>query len=302
MIRRLPAIVVLACTLAAALLGAQRPIVIKTRVISVPVSVLDGRGRFVSGLSQADFELLDEGQLQELTSFSIEQTGFSAVLLLDVSASMRVRLLEVKRAAAEFVRQVGTDDRVMVMQFDQKVSTLADFSSDKAALERAVTQVALGDATALYDAVWTALAALQTSARADEAARRRRALVVLSDGDDTSSALTADEVLMKARRVDATVSALSLDRAGGSRRNPATPATLFLASLADMTGGQLLFPDVGDLRDSYRDLAEDLRRQYVLGYVPAEDGGARYRRITVRVKNRKNLQLRHRQGYYASTE
>jgi Ca-activated chloride channel family protein len=212
---------------------------------------------------------------------------------------MRARIDEAKQAALEFVRHVGPDDLVMVMQFDEKVSTLVQFTSDRAALEQAVSQVSLGDTTALHDAVWTALAALQARSSVDETARRRRAVVVLSDGDDTSSALAADEVLSKARRIDATVSALSLDMTARGRRNPEAPATLFLGSLADVTGGQLLFPGVGDLRESYRDLAEELRRQYVLGFLPDESaGGGRYRAITVRVKNRKNLQLRHRQGYF----
>ena len=278
----------------------QQPIVIRTRVISVPVSVLDRRARFVAGLRKEDFELLDEGQAQELTSFSVEQTGFAAVLLMDVSGSMGPRLRDAQRAALEFVRHVGPDDLVMVMKFDGTVAALGEFTSDRTALALAVQQVTVGDTTALYDAVWTALAALQARERLDEAARRRRAIIVLSDGEDTASALAPDEVIAKARRVDATVSALSLDPAANGRRTADAPATLFLGSLADVTGGQLLFPGVGDLADSYRDLAEELRHQYVLGYVPAETAGGRYRSITVRVKNRKNLQLRHRQGYYVT--
>ncbi len=279
---------------------AQEPIVIRTRVISVPVSVLDRRGRFVAGLKKEDFELLDEGQKQELTSFSVEQTGFAAVLLIDVSASMRLRLPEAQRAALEFVRHVGPDDLAMVMKFDATVAPIGEFTSQRTALEQAVSKVSLGDTTALYDAVWTALAALQARDRLDETARRRRAIIVLSDGDDTASALTSEEVLAKARRVDATVSALSLDSTANGRRTADAPATLFLGALADLTGGQLLFPGLGDLEDSYRNLAEELRRQYVLGYVPADSAGGRYRSITVRVKNRKNLLLRHRQGYYAT--
>jgi len=283
-----------------ALHAAQQPIVIRTRVISVPVSVLDNRGRFVSGLKKDDFELLDEGQTQELTSFGVEETGFAAVLLVDVSASMRARLPEAQRAALEFVRHVGKDDLAMVMKFDERVTPIGEFTADRTALEQAVTRVTLGDTTALYDAVWTALSALQARTGVDESARRRRAVIVLSDGDDTSSALKADEVLVKARRVDATVSALSLDFTAGGRRNPQAPATLFLGTLADITGGQLLFPGAGNLEDSYRDLAEELRRQYVLGYVPSETAGGRYRSISVRVKGRKNLFLRHRQGYYTT--
>ena len=279
---------------------AHQGFVIRTRVISVPVSVLDRRGRFVAGLKQEDFELLDEGQVQQLTSFSVQKTGFAAVLLIDASGSMQPRLREAQRAALEFVRQVGPDDLAMVMKFDGRVAPLGEFTSDHAALERAIGEVAAGDTTALYDAVWTALAALQARERHDETAKRRRAIIVLSDGEDTASALTADEVLAKARRFDATVSALSLDAAANGRRSASAPATLFLGSLADLTGGQLLFPGIGDLGDSYRDLADELRQQYVLAYVPADNPGTRYRTITVRVKNRKNLHLRHRQGYYTN--
>jgi Ca-activated chloride channel family protein len=251
-------------------------------------------------LKQEDFELLDEGRAQQLTSFSVQKTGFAAVLLMDASGSMEPQLRQAQRAALEFVRQVGPDDLAMVMKFDGRVAPLGEFTSDHAALQQAIGQVTAGDTTALYDAVWTALAALQARDRQDESAKRRRAIIVLSDGEDTASALTADEVLAKARRFDATVSALSLDPAANGKRSASAPATMFLGSLADVTGGQLLFPGIGDLGDSYRDLAEELRQQYVLGYVPDESSGSRYRTITVRVKNRKNVHLRHRQGYFTN--
>ncbi len=274
-------------------------LVIETRVVRVPVTVTDRRRRFVTGLQGADFEVLQDGLPQELTSFAIEDSGIAAVMLLDLSASMTARLPEARKAAVQFIRQLGPNDVLKIVTFDDAVRTLVDFSGDKARLEAAVLRVQASGSTALHDALWTALANLEARRAEDEAALRHRAIVVLSDGDDTASGLRAEEVLARARRVDAIISTLSLNRQG---MEPAVNAssTVFLKNLADMTGGQLLFPELNDLQRAYRDLADELRHQYTLGYVPKQnDPTMRYHRIEVRVKGRTNLTLRHRPGYFA---
>jgi Ca-activated chloride channel family protein len=299
---RLLLCVFLALAAAAAAPLAQQPgLVIETKVIGVPVTVLDRRGQFVPGLRARDFEILEDGVTQELTSFSIEDTGIAAVMLIDVSDSMIARLPEARRAALQFVRLMGPNDVLKIMTFDDRVRTLADFTSNQARLEAALSSIDVGGSTALHDALWTALATLDARRSVDEAAQRHRAVLVLSDGDDTASGLRYDEVLVRARRVDAVVSSLSLNR--DNQGNPAlnAPSTVFLRTLADQSGGQLLFPDLVDLERSYRDLADELRHQYSLGYVPKNsDVTTRYRRITVKVLNRGNFLLRHRQGYVAN--
>src|SRR5262245_12518121 len=290
-------------TLAAALAGAvivarAQVIDIKVDVIKVPVTVLDGRNRFVGGLKQADFELLEDNTAQDITSFAVEDSGIAAELLLDVSGSMTNRIEEVKRAASQFVRQMTAKDVAKILQFDEKVTPLSDFSADKATLEAAIMKAKTGGATAMYNALWTALADLQARRATDETEQRHRAIIVLTDGDDTASAIVPDEVMSRARSVDAIIYSLDLDRQAG---RPVTdgPSAVFLRELANQTGGQIYFPDVSDLQKLYRQLGDELRRQYVLGYVSSNTSGrTRFRSITVRVKNRKELKLRHRLGYF----
>ena len=281
--------------------GQQRGVtVIETEVIRVPVTVNDRRGRFIPGLKQQDFEVLEDNIPQELTSFTIEESGIAAELLIDVSGSMSYRLEEAKRAALQFVQQMTPKDVAKVVQFDDRVTPLSEFSSDKTVLSAAVAKASGGGATALYNAISTALDDLSARRKADEAEQRHRAIILLTDGDDTSSAINEDEVLSKAGRVDALVYALSLDRANGL---PVTdgPSAVFLNSLARQSGGQLQFPELANLGKFYRDLSDELRHQYVLGYVPTgSKAGARWHAITVRVKNRKDYRLRHRIGYFAT--
>jgi Ca-activated chloride channel family protein len=301
--RRSVLFVVLTLLAFVAVVGARaqrKPITITTEVIRVPVTVLDGRGRFVTGLKQEDFEVLENGTLQELTSFAVQDSDVTAVLLLDVSGSMGVRLEEAKRAAAQFVRQIGPRDLVKAAQFNDKVTSLSDFSTDKSELEGAVSKAKAGGGTALHNALWTALAELESRKERDEEDQRHRAIVVLSDGDDTASGVTTDEVMVRARRADVAIYALSLDRLN---EVPVTDsiAAIFLRELANQTGGQLLFPTMTSLQKTYRQLADELKHQYTLGYVPAgEATRSQWKTISVRVKNRKNLRLRHRLGYFAS--
>jgi Ca-activated chloride channel family protein len=281
----------------AALLAQQAPIIIRTEVISVPVTVFDNKGRFVAGLKQNDFELLEDRVAQTVTSFEVTESGVASELLLDVSGSMGPRLGDVKRAAQAFVRQMGPRDVARIVQFDERVTPLSDFTADKAVLDAAIGKARIGGATALYNAINRALADLVGRRDVDEKERRHRAVIVLTDGDDTASAERPDDVLTKARALDAMVYSLSLDRSDGRPVVDSTSA-LFLKELADTTGGQLWFPEVSDLSKVYRQLADELRQQYVLGYVSSNTASqARWRSISVRVTSRNNVRLRHRMSY-----
>lgn len=274
-------------------------ITINTNVISVPVTVLDERGRFVQGLTQQDFDVREDGLAQQITSFAMQEAGISIVLLMDVSGSMGALLDQAKRAAISFIRKLGPRDTIKIIQFDDKPTSLSDFSSNTTELEAAINSAKIGGATALYDSVYAALAHLQTRTSSDGSTPLHRAVIVLSDGEDSASALNSEEVLQKARSVDAVVLVLSLD-GSTAREVTANRSIYFLRSIVELTGGQLLFPEVSNLQRAYQDLSEELRHQYLIGYVPAENekSGQRYRRISVQVKNRRNVVLRHRQGYF----
>lgn len=303
--RRLPRLIVLCLATAASLSAQQRrqsdEDTIHAEVISVPVTVTDKNGRYIAGLKQQDFEVFDEGKPQSLTSFTVEESGVAAVLLLDVSGSMTSRLDEAKRAAIQFVRQLGPNDLVKIIQFDERVQVLSDFSNDKAQLEAAVNRAKVGGATAMHNAIYRALVdlkALKEHERKGES--RHGAVIVLSDGDDTASSMKSDEILQSAGRIDVLVYAVNLARSNG-RPVTDSPSAIFLADLARQNGGRMLTPEVSDLQREYKQLADELRHQYVLGYVPGEtQSRSRYHTILVRVKNRKGVTLRYRLGYFAT--
>ncbi len=276
----------------------QGRVVIETDVISVPTTVLDNRGRLIKGLQKEDFQLREDGVLQELTSFSMQESPIRVTLLLDVSGSMVDRIAEVKRAASQFMKYVGPNDLIKVIQFDHVVKPLVDFSGDPARLKDAIAAAKTeGGGTALHNALWAALADLEAKKASDEAEKRHRAIILLTDGEDTASAVTADEIVLKARRVDALIYSLSLEREHDKPvRNG--PASLVLKQLADLSGGDLQFPELSNLGRHYQDLADQLRQQYMLGYVSSSTSTHQgWRAIKVDV-NRRNLNLRYRQGYF----
>jgi VWFA-related protein len=280
----------------------QRPTIpIRVEIISVPVTVLNSRNRFEAGLKQSDFELREDGAVQEITSFAVTDSAVDAVLLIDTSASMTARLPETKKAAAEFIRQMGPNDATKIAQFDDKLTVLSDFTPDKSQLTLAVTKAKIGGQTTLRNALWTSLADLRRRPPDDQSGQRHRAILLLTDGEDTSSAVTEEEVMSDARRADVLVYSLSLERKDGQAVTDSQSA-IFLRELADQTGGRVFFPSPSDLPKVYRQLSEELRQQYVLGYVSSNTSArGRYRAITVRVKNKPNLKLRHRLGYFSDT-
>ena len=163
--------------------AAQRPDVIKvdTSLVTVPVVVTDGYSRFVTGLTRRDFRLQEDGVPQEIADFSSTEAPFNVALLLDASRSTRKKLGTIRRAALDFIRQLQPQDRVLIVTFDERVRFLSDFTSDRKELERVVNAVETGYATSLYDAIH------RTVVEKLAPLPGRKAIVVLTDGVDTSS-------------------------------------------------------------------------------------------------------------------
>lgn len=263
-------------------------------LVRLPVTVTRGNS-FVTDLAAEDFRIYEDGVLQEIDSFTRSSAPLTLVLLLDISGSMEDRLIQVQMAATRFIRALRPDDRVQVAQFKDRVSVLADFTNDHAALEAAIKKTAAYGATALHNALYTAIRNLRPT---DPTEVRRRAIVVLSDGDDTASIVGEDQVLDFARRSEVAIYAIALESWQQRGRGGAVD---LLQVLAHETGGQLLLADsVGELESMYARIAEELRTQYTLGYgSTAATSRNRWRRIDVRIASRKGLQVRHRIGYYA---
>jgi VWFA-related protein len=289
---------------AAAAHASSRALVFRADVelVDITVTITDAQRRYITGLNEADFRVLEDGRPQDLTLFTHKRLPLSLVILLDTSQSMQGRLAEAQTAAVRFVRALAEEDEAQVVQFNERALVVQDFTSDQAALEAAIRGTRAGGSTALYQAVYVALKDLQSRRRADE--QRRMALVVLSDGNDTSSLINDDQVLALGRRSGVAVYGISL-------RSPAPSAAAlaqddglpryFFTALARDTGGQAHFlQGIAELGGVYDQVAEELRSQYNLGYFSsnaARDG--RWRSIQVTLPTHAQLQVRHKTGYFA---
>ena len=284
--------------------GSQRPAFRSgVDVVSLSVTVADNTGRYVTDLQESDFQVFESGVKQDLTFFNRRQSPLTLVLLLDSSASMENKLPTLQTAAANFVRRLKPEDLAEVIDFDGTTIVRQQFTGNHEALEKGIQQMIAGGSTALHNAIYVALNELrkvQTTATADEDPRRH-ALIVFSDGEDTSSVYPFDDVLDRAKRADTAIYTIGLrdaqDHIRGFRQ-----AEYVLRQLAMETGGRAFFPgNIGELDGVYAQIADELTNQYALGYTsknPKRDGA--WRPIVVQV-TRANTTARTKRGYFAPT-
>jgi VWFA-related protein len=261
-------------------------------VVSLPVVIYDKAGRFVDGLGPKDIEIYEDGVRQEISYFRAatggdERIPLSVVLVLDASGSMKENLRFLQEAATSFVRKLDPADSALVVQFNDSIKASAEFTSDSERLEDFVDALQAWGGTSLYDAIHYALGRIKDQPG-------RKALVVFSDGADTTSALKERDAIDYARAVEATIYSVAIEGfgAGGSARG-------FLRKVAEETGGQYFFPSkVGELIRVFAAIADELRHHYALAYTPARapDGG--WRAIQVKLA-RADTTVRVRKGYFA---
>lgn len=277
---------------------AQRPAPLAfgadVEVVRLDVSVLAGDGRFVTDLGERDLEIYEDGERQAPTSFVRRELPVSLVLLLDASASIADRLPLAQAAATGFLDALRPQDEASVTEFNDAVRLLQASTSDRDALRRAVGRISAGSSTALYNALYVTLKSLPTGAR--DADLRRRAVLLLTDGEDTASLVWEEQVVELARRREAAIHVIDL-----RPRTEQNRSARLLRVLSHESGGELHHPgSIHDLDEVYSRIGEELKSQYTVGYVSSKavhDG--RWRRIEVRVRGRADLHLRHRTGYYA---
>jgi Ca-activated chloride channel family protein len=253
-------------------------------LVEVYASVSDAGGQPLLGLERDDFEVREDGAPQTLAAFAEGDFPLSAAIALDASFSMAGERLELARSAARvFLGELRAADEAMVIAIGSRVETLAPLSTDRRRQLDAVARMDSFGSTALHDAIIAAIDAVQP-------AKGRRALVLLSDGDDRYSTATAETALERARRSDVMVYPVGF----GRDRPP------LFAELATLTGGRSYHArDAKGLSDTLRTIARDLRHQYLLGYTPSrpiQPGGNEWRSISVTVK-RPGARVRARDGY-----
>jgi Ca-activated chloride channel family protein len=297
LVSRVP-VTLLICAAVAAAVSAQERFRAGVDLVSLNVTVTEA-SRLVTDLDAADFEVYEDGVRQEVTFFSKVQQPIALAVLLDTSASMESKLETAQEAAIGFARRMRAGDVMEVVDFDSQVNVLQAFTGDVAALERAIRQATVNGSTSLYNAIYISLKSLQKVRARNPDALRRQAIIVLSDGDDTSSLVAYDEVLDLAKRSDTVIYAIGLRQSDQPRRD-FKEAEFVLRQLSQETGGRVFYPGaVSELPRMYDQIAQELASQYSIGYTSRNQlrNGA-WRRISVRML-RPGLIARTRQGYYA---
>ena len=270
-------------------------------VIGMNVTVTDGSRHYVRDLKREDFQVFEDGRLQQVTFFQKDSLPLALSLLIDTSASMSDTLPIAQEAAVGFVRTLGAADVASIIGFETKVQICQAFTSNRPALEGAIRQTVASGSTALYNAVYIALKELNKTIRGEPLGEsRRRAIVILSDGEDTASVVSVEDVLDLAARSDTVIYAIGLLGPPAARAQRSQDAEFVLRRMAQQTGGRAFFAsDPKELSGVYGEIRAELANQYFLAYESANgrrDG--QFRRIAVRVE-RSGLVARARPGYYA---
>jgi len=289
---------------------------IETNLVTIPVSVFDRNGLYIPGLRQSEFKIFEEGVEQEIAYFGTTDKPFTVALVIDVSPSTAYKIEEIRRAAIAFVDQLGPQDTLIVIEFDHSVNVLAKATKDRAAIYKAINKADFGDGTSLYNAV-------------DESLRKqlskiggRKAVVLFTDGVDTTSRKNSyDSTLNYAEESDSLIFPIYYNTFADNNRRISSPfpdifgggiyttsgisseeyalGRKYLEELADATGGRVFRPAAtpGGLTRAFEGIAEELRRQYNIGYVPNAEGKSGQRKqIRIRV-DRPNLLIRSRDSY-----
>ena len=301
-------------------------------LINVTATVTDDNGRFVAGLRQEDFTVYEDGKQQEVTHFSNERVPVSLGILLDTSGSMTPDKMSAARSAIDrFVNDLlSKEDELFFMEFANRPDLVQDWTTDRRAISRAVSRVSPAGGTAMYDAVADSLPF------AASGQHTKKAILVISDGNDTNSSLSVGEVRQQIRESEVMVYALGVDGVastsrsgptiqlpipfpfpipgrrpqgippiirGGGQRARTTAERVdadALRQITDDTGGRTeIVRGFADLEGATARIADELSRQYYLGYASTGEKDGRWHAIRVEVKDRR-LAVRARRGYVAS--
>ncbi len=290
------AAVLLAGTAVLATSGQNQPI-FKSSVRTVPIyaTVVDGSGRLVPDLERGDFSVFDNGKPAEVSLFSSASQPFSAVVMLDTSASMTANLKLLNRAAEQFLMRLLPVDRAQVGAFNDKIQLSGTFTNNRDELIGALNDLYFGNPTRLNDGIAAGLDALK-------GIEGRRVVLVFTDGEDTASRLGFKTVLEQARDEEVMVYSIGLESEYfNGQRVVKTRPSRDLRKISDETGGgyfELL--KTADLAPTFTRVAQELRSQYLIGFAPAALDG-KVHKLEVKV-NRPGMIVRARKSYLAAPD
>lgn len=264
--------------------------------VNMLFTVTDKHGRFVTDLGRSDFEVFENKKPQKILEFTSEtDLPLRLAVLIDTSNSIRDRFHFQQEAATNFINSVMREqDKAVVVSFDTSAELVTDLTSDTHKLENAVRNLRPGGGTALYDAIYFAC---RDKLMLDQPLYKfRRAMVILSDGDDNESRYSRDQALEMAQRADTVIYTISTNIS-----HIETEGDKVMRYFAEQTGGVSFFPfEAKDLNQSFENIANELRHQYNLFYRPEPlNNDGHYHTVQIKVKGRKDLLVRARKGYYA---
>ena len=264
--------------------------------VNMLFAVTDKKGRFITDLKQDDFTVFENKKPQKILEFTSESDlPLRMAILIDTSNSIRDRFKFQQEAATNFINGViRKDDKAMIVSFDTAAELVADLTGDTVVLENAVRSLRPGGGTALYDAIY--FACKEKLMRDQPMYKFRRAIVILSDGDDNESRYSRDQALEMAQRADTVLYTISTNIT-----HIETDGDKVMRYFAAQTGGAAFFPfRASDLNQSFENIANELRHQYNLFYrpEPLKNDGL-YHQVQIKVKKRRDLLIRARKGYYA---
>ncbi len=286
----------LTLTLAAQQSDPTRISVDVTRV-NLLFTVSDKKGRFVNDLSKDDFEIVEAKKPQAIVEFSAESNlPLRLAILMDTSNSIRERFKFQQEAATDFINTVirPQQDKATIVSFDMSAELVQDLTDDTDKLSTAIRGLRPGGGTAMYDAIFFAC---RDKLMQDQPMHKfRRAMVILSDGEDNQSRWTREQALEMAHKADVVIYAISTNRSGIE-----TDGDKVLKYFAQETGGLAFFPfKAQDMAQDFENIANELRHQYNVLFRPEPfKADGLYHAVKVVVKNRKDLVVRARHGYYA---
>jgi VWFA-related protein len=272
-----------------------------TNEVNVVFTVTDKHGKLITDLKQGDFHFVDDNKpAAEIRSFHAEANlPLQVGLLIDDSNSVRDRFKFEQESAIEFLNQTVRRgyDQAMVVGFDVTPEVAQDFTDDTEKLDRGVRQLRPGGGTAMYDALF--YACRDKLMKQAQGGPMRRAIILLSDGDDNQSHVTREEAIEMAQRAEAIVYTISTNVSGTKGAGDK-----ILERIADATGGRAFFPfQIRDVANDFAEIQEELRSQYAVSYKPADfKSDGHFRTIEIVASDRKNFRVRARRGYYAPVQ
>jgi Ca-activated chloride channel family protein len=278
----------------------EGPVKVKTDLVSLTLTVTDLYGRYVSGLTKKAFTVIDNNEEQEITFFSDKDAPVSLGVIFDVSGSMSgEKIAKARKALERFIATSHPSDEYFLIAFNNRAQLLLDRTRDGDAVLRKLTLVNPRENTALYDAVYLGVD------KVTRGAHQKRALLIISDGQDNASRYNFGEVRRLMKESDVVTYAVGILGGGDASSMLGMQGQAFLDELTSVSGGKSFYPQTDvEMDEIFERIALELRHQYTVGYTPKDfqpDG--KWRRVKVKVKPPRGLPrltVRSREGYYAS--